>query len=705
MQKFFGGVISNTSGIHEAGGGEIEVMITSLIPALLVCLRPRSGAGGDAMRIACAFPFRCSRTVKTKNTPPMKTVLKIAFTGALAALVALPTFTPLTLRASSHMDAPNVTLDPAANTTDVYAFLTQRNGVKFLQVALGVYPHEEPGIGPNKYNFDDNVLYQIFLSRGADLATGADSVAYQIKFSTAYKSRDTILQSYLGVVATNGDASQNLTQTYTVTRVVGTTSTVLGTGTVPPNNQGVATPKYNRGNDGNATAKDGVSDPTQFDDYTAGAIATLSNGHRSFAGQREDGFYGDINAIFDLLALKSGAGNSFDSQGGYNMHMICLEIPVSEIGGDQQVVGVYATTSRRATTVLADGAASADPAPTGAWIQVGRQGNPLFCEALVALKDKDLYNRTKPTSDAALFAKYANTPELAALINALVLKANVAPTTNRADLAAIFIPDLIKVDLSTAPARRAGGGASFGANPDDTGFSRLGIFGGDVIESPLAGHPFRLPGSAIGADPTKFYVPGGWPNGRRFGDDVIDIAVTAVISDLRSLPLTIRSADGIDNVSANDAVYNKVFPYAGTPFNGRNYVHNPKPGVAPLVNFATRGNVGSGDGVLIGGFVVRGNAPVQVLVRATGPSLTAFGIAGALADTTLEVYSGATLVSSNDDWKASQQAAISATGLAPLNDRESAALLTVQPGAYTMIVRGKGAAAGVGLVETFLVNP
>ena len=635
----------------------------------------------------------------------MKIVLKNILTGALAALVAFPTLGPVLLRASSHMDAPLVTLDPAANTTDVYAFLTQRNGVKYLQVALGVYPHEEPGIGPNKYNFDDNVLYQVFLSRGADLATGADSVAYQFKFSTAYKSRDTILQSYLGVVAANGDASQNLTQTYTVTRVVGSTSTVLGTGTVPPNNQGVATPKDNKGNDGNATAKDGVSDASQLDDYTAGAVATLASGYRSFAGQREDGFYGDINAIFDLLALKSGASNSFDSQGGYNMHLIALEIPLTDIGGDQQVVGVYATTSRRATTVLTDGATSADPAPTGAWIQVGRQGNPLFCEALVALKDKDLYNRTKPTSDAALFAKYANTPELAALINALVLKANVAPTTNRGDLAAIFIPDLIKVDLSTVAARRAGGGASFGANPDDAGFSRLGVFGGDIIESPLAGHPFRLPGSALGADATKSYVPGGWPNGRRYGDDVIDIAVTAVISDLRALPLVIRSADGIDNVSANDAVYSKVFPYAATPFNGRNTVHNPKPGVAPLVNFATRGNVGSGDGVLIGGFVVRGNAPVQVLVRATGPSLAAFGIAGALADTTLEVYSGSTLVSSNDDWKTTQQAAISATGLAPLNDRESAALLTVQPGAYTMIVRGKGAATGVGLVETFLVSP
>ncbi len=635
----------------------------------------------------------------------MKTFRNLTTASALAVLMVLPSFVTTTLRASSHMDAPLITLDPAANTTDVYAFLTSRNGVKYLQVALGVYPHEEPGIGPNKYNFDDNVLYQVFLSRGADLATGADSVAYQFQFSTAYKTRDTILQSYVGVVAANGDAAQNLTQTYTITKVAGGTSTVLGTGTVPPNNQGIATPKYNKGNDGNATAKDGVSDAAQLDDYTAGAIASLSGGYRSFAGQREDGFYGDINAIFDLLSLKTGAANSFDSQGGFNVHMIVLEIPVSDIGGDQQTVGVYATTSRRATSVLTDGAASLNPVPTGAWVQVGRQGNPLFCEALIALKDKDLYNRTKPTSDATLFAKYATTPELAALVNAIVFKATVAPMTNRTDLAGIFIPDVIKVDLSTVAARRAGGGASFGANPDDAGFSRLGVFGGDIIESPLAGHPFRLPGSALGADASKSYVPGGWPNGRRFGDDVIDIAITAVISDLRSIPLTIRSADGIDNVSANDAVYSKVFPYAGTPFNGRNSAHNAKPGASPLVNFATRGMVGSGDAILIGGFVVRGNAPVQVLVRATGPSLTAYGVAGAVSDTTLEVYSGQTLIATNDDWKTTQQAAIAATGLAPTNDRESAALITVPPGAYTMFVRGKAGATGVGLVETFLVSP
>src|SRR6516225_4665985 len=75
---------------------------------------------------------------------------------------------PRAALASSHMDAPLITLDPAANTTDVYAFVHEENGVKSLVVALGVYPFEEPGIGPNKYNFDDNVLYQIHVALGTN---------------------------------------------------------------------------------------------------------------------------------------------------------------------------------------------------------------------------------------------------------------------------------------------------------------------------------------------------------------------------------------------------------------------------------------------------------------------------------------------------------------------------------------------------------
>jgi len=611
------------------------------------------------------------------------------FTKAAAALVlmALPATLVHHAEASSHMDAPLITLDPAANTTDVYAFLTERDGAKYLQVALSVYPHEEPGIGPNKYNFDDNVLYQIFLSLGDDLPAGRDTIAYQFEFKTAYKNDATILQRYLGVVADIDDASQNLTQTYTVTKVTDSGSTVLGTGIVPPNNQGIATPKYNVGDDGTNPARPGVADASALDTYTKQSIANLANGYRSFAGQREDGFYGDVQAVFDLLQLRTGVGNTFDSQGGYNVHTIALEIPVSELGGDQQVVGVYSTTSRRAMRVLSN---TADPALTGDWVQVGRQGNPLFAEALVGIKDKDLYNRTKPETDAVNFAQYAEEPELAALINAIVFGGSeVAPTTGRTDLAGIFIPDLIKVDLSTGPARLAGGGS------DDSGYSRMSVFGGDVLTSTVQA---GLPGFPAGT------IPGGWPNGRRFGDDVIDIAVTAVISDLRTDPLVIRSADGIDNLSANDAIYNKVFPYAGTPHNGRNYAHNPVASDSPLINFSARGYVGVGDDVLIGGFIVRGDAPVTVLMRAQGPSLTAFGVEGALQDTVIELYRDGVLIGSNDDWQDSQRADIEASGYAPMDPRESAWIQSLTSGAYTTIVRGKNGSTGVGIVESFLVD-
>jgi hypothetical protein len=484
------------------------------------------------------------------------TLRKVPWLAAAAGCLLMAS--PSQARASSHMDAPLIILDDAANTTDVYAFLSRDRGQKYLTTALAVYPHEEPGIGPNKYNFDDDVLYQIHVATGPDLTAGRATYSYQFRFSTRFRNRKTILQSYLGVINNVGDAGQNLIQSYTVTRINHRTGAVecLGEGIVPPNNQGNATPKYNQNDDGEQPARDGVATEAELDRYTRQSIVDFSDGYSAFAGQRDDGFYADIQAIFDLLKLR-GPGKGFDSQGGFNVHTMALNIPLDAIGGDRQVVGVYATTSRRRVTILTS---SHDPILLDGFVQVARQGNPLFNEGLVAIEDKDLYSRTSPTRDNELFRKYAEKPELAALINALVFNANVAPTTKRTDIAGIFIPDLIKVDLSTAPARLAGGGAMDPANPDDAGFSRLSIFGGDVLTS-------RVQAGFGGGT-----VPGGWPNGRRFGDDVVDIAVTALISDLRVSPPIIRGPAG-DNVDKNDIAYNKVFPYAATPHNGRNHTH------------------------------------------------------------------------------------------------------------------------------------
>jgi hypothetical protein len=468
--------------------------------------------------------------------------------------------------ASSHMDAPLIVRDPAANTTDVYAFVQNEDGIKSLVTALGVYPHQEPGIGPNKYNFDDNVLYEIHVATSNDVAAGRASISYQFEFTTTFQNTNTILQSYLGVITNVGDSAQNLVQTYTVTKVdhrgKKDQRTLLGSGTVPPNNQGIATPFYNQGDNGNNPAKDGVATEGALDRYTSQSIVNFGGGYTAFAGQRDDGFYADINAVFDLLQLRSPGK---DSQGGFNIHLMALVIPISEFGGDQQIVGVYATTSRRQVQVLRDEAdklrKNSDPTRSGQWVQVARQGNPLFNEGLVALADKDRYSRTSPETDDVLFRKYAETPELASLINAIVLGGAVPSiTSNRTDIAGIFIPDLIKVDLSTGPCRLAGNGTQSGEDPDDAGFSRLGIFGGDTLTSTIQ--------AGFGGGT----IPGGWPNGRRFGDDVVDIAVTALISDLRVSPPVIRGPAG-DNVDKNDMAYNKVFPYEATPQNGRNHVH------------------------------------------------------------------------------------------------------------------------------------
>jgi hypothetical protein len=128
---------------------------------------------------------------------------------------------------------------------------------------------------------------------------------------------------------------------------------------------------------------------------------------------------------------------------------------------------------------------------------------------------------------------------------------------------------------------------------------------------------------------------------------------------------------------------------------------------APITpgNISTRGKVGIDDNVMIGGFILGGNEPVKVLVRAIGPSLTAFGVADALQDPTLELHDADGNVITNDDWRATQEADIAATGLVPGNDKESAILVTLVPGNYTAIVRGKNGATGVALVEVFKVGP
>lgn len=445
---------------------------------------------------------------------------------ALGAILVWQLAIAAPVQASSHMDAPLITLDDPANTTDVYAFKSRSSGINYLSAALGVYPFEEPGIGPNNYGFDPEVDYEIHVALGNHVNTGLADLTYRFEFTSIFANPNTILQSYLGEIVPGPQFSpnQNRRQTYKVTRIdhrTGNTATVLADKIkVPPNNQGRLTRYYNQGDDGDNPARGGVALAAALDGYTRNAIKTLPNYYMFFAGQRDDGFFADIQSIFDLdFSFDKPAG--FDSQGGFNLHMIVMNIPLSEFGA-AKIAGVYATTSR--------------PGPTG-MVQVGRQGNPLFVEALIAVKDKNRYNRSRPTGDAANFTAYADDPEISNLLGVTPLVPGL--------LKSIFIPDVIKVDLTTPPARLAG----------QAGFHRLSVFGGDVLPSTLTGGN----------------VAGGWPNGRRFGDDVTDIAIIALGA---AGPGPDFSAVNADKVMANDITYNRVFPYAATPLNGRRHRHH-----------------------------------------------------------------------------------------------------------------------------------
>jgi hypothetical protein len=129
-----------------------------------------------------------------------------------------------------------------------------------------------------------------------------------------------------------------------------------------------------------------------------------------------------------------------------------------------------------------------------------------------------------------------------------------------------------------------------------------------------------------------------------------------------------------------------------------------EPTLHQFLNISTRAFVQTGDNVLIGGFIMNGNSQVSdtVVVRAIGPSLTAFGVPNALQDPMLELHGpNGAVITTNDNWKDTQQALIQSTGLAPTDDRESAIYATLPAGHYTAVVRGVGNATGNAMVEVY----
>lgn len=341
--------------------------------------------------------------------------MKMSWISAALAAVAFTAFAPGAF-ASSHAEAPGTASDPDTDNTDVWAW---RQGTNLVIVA-GYNGLQFPYSAPNWKKFADDALYEIHIAGrgGADLN---DNITYQIRFTTTPYPRvdpgDLDLAPGGGkefFAQLSGGGAFN--QTYSVTKIVaGEDPVTLVTGAkVAPPNVGPRT---------NAIAY-GIPAGTTYEQFFVSNAATsvvtsLGTGEgRVFAGPRDDPFYVDLGAVFDLAGLRAVIGGTpRDSVAYTNVNTIALEIPIDvandgPIANDgtpstAQTVGIWASASRRKVNILRKDGTNDSHGP---WRQVSRLGLPLVNEAVIGLQDKDYWNRLTPADDVAVFGAYFLNP-------------------------------------------------------------------------------------------------------------------------------------------------------------------------------------------------------------------------------------------------------------------------------------------------------
>ncbi|MGZ8527350.1 MAG: DUF4331 domain-containing protein, partial [Candidatus Limnocylindrales bacterium] len=331
--------------------------------------------------------------------------------------------------------------------------------------------------------------------------------------------------------------------------------------------------------------------PRSDPDYAAvanGAVTRLTGGGWAFAGQRDDPFFVDLGSIFDLGGLRpfnafhlipGDAAPGIDDLKGLNVHSIAINVPITSLTRDgkthaandpKATIGVWTAAYRQRTTVRTS---NGGVESSGKWVQISRLGNPLINEVIIPLAKKDYWNSQPPSKDKQ-FTKYYEKPELAGLVNLLYPALPDAGTTGRTDLSLILLhgvptvnntgkvaADLLRLNTGIAP-------CTADDPTDQTGACRsIGVFfnGTDAAPDLQA-----------------------WPNGRRLGDDVVDMEIRAVaqgygpiLNSLFGLPnLSPNNIVG-DGVDANDHAFLSAFPYVALPNQGYSHTHHA-PGMLPL---------------------------------------------------------------------------------------------------------------------------
>ena len=485
--------------------------------------------------------------------------------------------------AASHREAPLIAMDPSADNTDVYAFvsydadnLARAAADRRATFILNVNPGQDPADAPNYYNFSDSVRYAINIDNNRD--GKADDVVYEFRFKTENRPVGgsgglTSPVPYLGnphitglggllqgITALDGPGSEGLTrrQTYAVTEVRHGVRTELFSGKTL-----IAVPS----NAGPATMPDYPALATQ------GIYEDPSTGIRVFAGQRAETFYIDLGALFDTLNMRrylpllTGPGEDEDNVNPYgvnrfsgaNISTIAIEVPITRITSDGKpaattanpVIGMYANTARRAP-----GAQGDDDA---AWVQVSRMANPLVNELIINTPFKDQWNAGKPENEERLQDFYKNPvleTEFELVYGVPVVTLDGSAKNARTDLMSILLK---------YPGQPLSG--------SDCGSPCSELLRLDLRVPPTAPEKQSRLGAALSADKA------GWPNGRRPNDDVTDIAIRVVGGKNY---IANKAGDGVNflagapgvvgvDITANGIARN--FPFLPTPYDGKNRVH------------------------------------------------------------------------------------------------------------------------------------
>jgi hypothetical protein len=470
----------------------------------------------------------------------------IAVTGGLLALVAglVSGPAPDAAQAASHREAPLISLDPAADITDFFAFRSYESGRgDRVVLIMNVIPAQEPSSGPNYYNFDPTVVYSFNVDNDMD---GEEDIVFNVRFQNEIRGVVDALGLPLSYVAVPpitsldgaGSEGLGLRQKYSV-EMLEDNGRFFPRRTILTSNR-IAVPS----NVGPRTTPNYASLRQQ-------GIYNVS-GARVFAGQAEDPFYIDLGGAFDTLNFRrpvpslspledaSDTTNPFgvDQLGGFNVNTIALELPVSMLTADgkgaemtaKPKLGFYASTSRSNVEIRAQEFSGQKK------VQVQRLANPLINELIIGTEDKDEWNRTDPQFESQFLDYYLN-PRFAAALE-LVYGAPAAKVgrTDLVDLLLRYGPgdrptELLRLDVSVDPKPLAQQ-------------KRLTVLAGDNA---------------------------GWPNGRRPKDDVTDIATRVVGGPVYT---AINAGDG---VNTNDAAYPAAFPFVALPNDGRNLDPNGHP--------------------------------------------------------------------------------------------------------------------------------